>query len=207
MPKAVVQKDLIIGFMFLYTAIFSVYAFLNSNFEFVYYTIIMIVLVLYVYKKQHSLWLSNGIVIGLALVGLLHLIGGGFQINGTRIYDVYLFGSLIRYDNFVHGVGSFVATFIGYNLIHPYAKKNILGKMPGFAFVLLLIALGIGAINEIVEFGAVLLFDAGARVGDFYNTGWDLVFNTIGSLVAISFISPFKDRNPLMMAWNKILKR
>jgi len=187
-----IEKRFIIGFMFAYTIIFSVYAFFTRNFEFVYYTVIMIVLIWYIYKKQHSLWLSNNIITGLAIIGLLHIIGGGLTFDGTRIYDMVFYGT-IRYDNLVHGFGMFVLTFVSFNLLRPVMTKKLLRNRVRFMLLILLVTLGIGAMNEIAEFGAVLLFDAGKRVGDFYNTGWDLVFNSLGSLAALAFIPPFRD--------------
>tara|TARA_Y100000310_G_scaffold336732_1_gene422062 strand:- start:251 stop:862 length:612 start_codon:yes stop_codon:yes gene_type:complete len=187
-----IEKRFVIGFMFAYTAIFSVYALLNRNFEFVYYTVIMIVLILYIYKKQHSLWLSNNIVVGLAIIGLLHIFGGGFSVDGTRIYDLTFYNT-IRYDNLVHGFSMFVITFVSYNLIRPIVSKRLLRNRIYFVLLIFLVSLGIGAVNEIIEFIAVILFDAGFRVGDFYNTGWDLIFNSVGILAALAFIPPFSE--------------
>jgi len=191
------EKKFVIGFMFAYTAIFSIYAFFTKNFEFVYYTIIMILLILYIYKKQNSLWLSNNIVIGLAIFGLLHIFGGGFYLNGTRVYDLNLFLG-INYDNLVHGVGIFVITFVSYNLLRPHVDKHIIKNRVSLVILLLLLSMGIGAINELVEFGAVLFFDAETRVGDFYNTGYDLVSNLVGAIVAIAFIPPFREKRFLI---------
>jgi len=41
-------------------------------------------------------------------------------------------------------------------------------------------ALGLGALNEVVEFLATLAHH-GAHVGGYRNTGWDLVCNVIGA--------------------------
>ena len=56
-------------------------------------------------------------------------------------------------------------------------------------FVLLVFAsIGIGAINEIAEFIPVLFLE-NTGVGDYFNTLWDIVFNTLGALVGISYLS------------------
>jgi hypothetical protein len=47
-----------------------------------------------------------------------------------------------------------------------------------------LVALGIGAINEIAEFGAAIGFDH-TYVGNYYNTGLDLIANAVGAIAAI----------------------
>lgn len=60
-----------------------------------------------------------------------------------------------------------------------------------FSLLLILIALGIGALNEILEFGAVVFLDAQEAVGDYFNNAADLVFNLIGSVIAVIFIHPY----------------
>ena len=44
-------------------------------------------------------------------------------------------------------------------------------------------SLGFGALNEIVEFTAVLLVPE-TNVGGYMNTGWDLVSNFVGIIIA-----------------------
>ncbi|MFY7874520.1 MAG: hypothetical protein ACOVQM_03685, partial [Pirellula sp.] len=43
--------------------------------------------------------------------------------------------------------------------------------------------MGFGALNEVIEFIAVLTIP-NTNVGGYENTGWDLVFNLIGCLTA-----------------------
>ena len=47
--------------------------------------------------------------------------------------------------------------------------------------------MGFGALNEIVEFMATLTLTE-TNVGGYENTGWDLVANMIGSIVAATII-------------------
>jgi hypothetical protein len=42
--------------------------------------------------------------------------------------------------------------------------------------------MGLGALNEVVEFIAVLTLPE-TNVGGYINTGWDLVYNAIGATV------------------------
>ncbi|HEY0937565.1 MAG TPA: hypothetical protein VGD91_27975 [Trebonia sp.] len=44
-------------------------------------------------------------------------------------------------------------------------------------------ALGLGALNEMVEFIATLAHH-GAHAGGYWNTGWDLVCNSVGAIAA-----------------------
>jgi len=50
-----------------------------------------------------------------------------------------------------------------------------------------LAALGCGALNEVVEFIATLTIPE-TNVGGYINTGWDLVANTIGAVIAAVMI-------------------
>ena len=44
--------------------------------------------------------------------------------------------------------------------------------------------MGFGALNEMIEFSAVLMVP-GTNVGGYYNTALDLVSNSIGAVIAI----------------------
>ena len=57
---------------------------------------------------------------------------------------------------------------------------------------LVLIALGLGTINEIIEF-AVQLSIPETNVGGYINTGWDMVSNSVGAITAV-LIMKFKDK-------------
>ena len=47
--------------------------------------------------------------------------------------------------------------------------------------------MGIGALNEIIEFAAVVIFGQ-TGVGGYWNTALDLVFNLLGAIAATIFI-------------------
>jgi hypothetical protein len=53
---------------------------------------------------------------------------------------------------------------------------------------------GFGALNEVIEFAATLLVPE-TNVGGYLNTGWDLVANLVGCVVAATLIYLF-DRPP-----------
>lgn len=47
--------------------------------------------------------------------------------------------------------------------------------------------MGFDALNEVIEFVATLLIP-NTNVGGYENTGWDLVYNLIGSTIAAAII-------------------
>ena len=178
-------------FTIAYLVFFTIFSVIKGNYEFLYYTIIMtqlLVIIAVYYKKIH---LTPHIIIGLAILGFLHVAGGNISINGTRLYDVYLIGNLFRYDNLVHSFGIFVSTFVGYNILKPHLDKRIKYNKLVLSLILILIAMGIGVFNEILEFGAVVFLGAAKAVGDYFNNAIDLFYNLIGATIATFFIHPY----------------
>ena len=175
-------------FTALYLVIFAITTFLDKNYEFLYYIIIMgifIAIVVCYHKKFH---LTLHIIVGLSILGFMHIAGGVFYPFGTRLYDVYLIKNIFRYDNLMHSFGIFIATFVGYNMLRPHLNKKLKNNIFLLSLILILIALGIGAVNEVLEFGAVVFLGAAKDVGDYFNNALDLFFNLIGSIIASLFI-------------------
>lgn len=182
------KLKLMFYFTLIYLVVFTILAILKGNYEFLYYTFVMTGLIfttLKVYRKFH---LSYGIMVGLTILGVLHIFGGNLYVFGTRLYDLWLIPQIFKYDNLVHLFGIFVATLVSYNLLIPHISRKIEKKWFLLSGLLILIALGIGAINELVELAAVVFFGAAAGVGDYMNNAIDIVFNLIGSVIACVFI-------------------
>jgi hypothetical protein len=57
----------------------------------------------------------------------------------------------------------------------------------GLTLLVALMGMGVGAANEVVEFAASQV--ANTNVGGYVNTGWDLVFNTVGCASASGWIA------------------
>ena len=51
----------------------------------------------------------------------------------------------------------------------------------------LIAGLGLGAINETIEFATTMVHDS-THVGGYQNTGWDLVSNLVGASAAAAII-------------------
>ena len=93
--------------------------------------------------------------------------------KGIKLYEIILFPvsktyNIFRYDQFVHMVGFGVATLVVYQLLKPLLKDNR-EKWTALSIVIVMAGLGVGALNEIVEFLAtVILPETG--VGGYINT-------------------------------------
>jgi hypothetical protein len=166
----------------------AVVAFNNRNWEFLYYTAIVSTLLLVVVFYHKTLYLTKTIMAGLLLVAVLHILGGNVNIGGTRLYDFWILGYWFRYDNLVHFIGSFVATFIAYNILQPHLDMALKRNWVLLSIILVLMASGIGAVNEILELGAVIMLGASQQVGGYMNNAFDLVWNFLGSAAAVFFL-------------------
>lgn len=181
----------ILIFTFAYLTLFTASAIYENNFEFLFYTGIMLVLIWLAIDVYHRVKLEKWIIGSLSLLGLLHLAGGNLFYRGTRLYDIEWFRQplLIRYDNLVHLFGTFILTFLVFNLVQPIIDLNLRKtKRLLFMGMLILMALGVGSLNELIEFIAVIAFNAADRVGDYDNNARDLVFNFVGSVMATAII-------------------
>lgn len=175
---------IVLIFTIVYLIFFTVLALVRKNYEFLYYTFILVVLIIIVTLYHKKMHLTPHIIIGLAALGLLHVAGGNLYFNGTRLYEIYLIKSIFRYDHLVHSLGVFIATFVGYNVLKPYLNNKINHNTFLLALILILISMGVGAFNEVLEFGAVVFLGAAKQVGDYFNNAMDLFFNLIGAIIA-----------------------
>ncbi len=192
-------EKFIVYFTSVYTAVFSVNALLRGNVEFVYYTAMMIMsitIILIIHKRMHFYPI---VLMSLSVLGLLHLLGGNITIGNMRLYDIYFIPGLFRYDNFVHTLGSAVMVMLAHALLTPVLNDEFEQRRGYFILLLVLVGMGLGAINELVEFVAVLIFNVGQQVGDYTNTLLDLCFNTFGSIVMASFLVFTKKRLTQLM--------
>ena len=161
------------------------------NYEFVSYIGVIVFFLVLIIATNHKVEYHNFDLWGLTLWALMHMCGGSVPVNGGRLYELILIPisesyEIFKYDQFVHIVGFGVATLIMYNLIKPHLKKN-LKHWVAVSIVVVMAGLGVGALNEIIEFGAtVIVPDTG--VGGYINTSLDLVADLIGAIIALIII-------------------
>ncbi len=164
----------------------------RHNFEFLLYIGVLVFFFALIFLTLPKSRFGPGILGGLSLWGFLHRAGGGVPIGDGVLYDVILVplvskGELVllRYDQAVHAFGFGVTTLVGYHILEPYlaTKRN----RAVLYLILVGFGMGMGALNEVVEFIATLSMPE-TGVGGYVNTALDLVFNLIGSLVAVLLI-------------------
>jgi uncharacterized membrane protein YjdF len=171
-----------------YLTLFSIISSIEGNYEFLYYTCVIAVFMFVILFYYHQLHLTKTIIFSLTLLGVLHIAGGNIHIAGTRLYDIWLITGIFKYDNLVHAFGIAIATLVAYNILLPKMENSTKYRPFAFSLMLVLIAMGIGALNEVVEFFAVIFLGAAKGVGDYFNNTVDLVYNLLGSTLVSVFL-------------------
>lgn len=182
------KNYLVLAFTIVYLLAFTLNGMFNADYEFLYYTILITVVIIVVTTIHQKLHLASFILVNLSILGFIHLMGGNIYIEGVRLYDIYFIPGIIRYDNIVHTYGTFIGTLSLYSLLAMYIDPAIRRRYPIFAILLIMMAIGMGTIVELVEFLAVVLFGVADKVGDYFNNTLDLFFNTLGASLATVMI-------------------
>lgn len=186
-------RDLVVFTLgYLVASGFGAYA--SGNREFVFYIVVMIVLIAVVLVAHRRTVFSAGVLWALSIWGLLHMAGGlvpvpaSWPIDGEMrvLYSWWLVPGALKYDHVVHGYGFAVTTWLCWEglcrTISPDDPRSVRATL-GRVVLCGAAGMGFGALNEVVEFVAVLSLP-NTNVGGYINTGWDLVSNLVGCVVA-----------------------
>lgn len=171
----------------LYIPAFTVVALRTGNIEFLLYVAVVLVVGGLILWKQRTVRFGLPILWGLTLWGLLHMAGGNIRVGGGVLYGFQLIPRYLKFDQFVHCLGFGVATLVCHHLLRPLLREGAERRTVVYLLVLLM-GTGFGAMNEIIEFVAVLTMPE-TGVGGYDNTMWDLAFNLLGAVLAVSWVA------------------
>ncbi len=188
-------------FVALFTALYMLIALACAlafgNPEFVYYIAIMLVLIAGVLWLHRRVRLPVTALWALSLWGLAHMCGGLMPIpeswpssgNGKVLYNLWLIPGYLKFDQLVHIYGFGVVTWVCWLALSRRGVTHDQRGQPQPGMLILCVAagMGFGALNEVVEFAATLLMPE-TNVGGYVNTGWDLVANMAGCVIAAVII-------------------
>jgi hypothetical protein len=153
------------------------------------YIVIVVGLALAVAAADAKVHFSLLVLVGLALWGFGHLAGGLVALDGPgdRILYNAVFLRWGHFDNVVHAIGFGTAGIAVWEATRSWLPAQP-GHPLGTALIVCLLGQGVGAFNEVVEFGASHLL-AATNVGGYENTGRDLVANLLGTAIAGWWVS------------------
>jgi hypothetical protein len=176
-----------------YLAIAAVFASIRGNVEFLLYIAVLVFLGGVVWLVHRSVRLTRMSLWALSIWGLAHMLGGLLQVpdswpvHGEQrvLYSLWLVPGYLKYDQVVHAFGFGVTTWVCWQGLKAAFTSRGVSFRPTLGLMLLAAAagMGLGAMNEVVEFAATLLLPE-TNVGGYINTGWDLVANLAGVVCA-----------------------
>lgn len=176
----------------------------QDNTEFLLYVFVVLLLSYLVLLIDRHAHFTNGLLWLLALWGSMHMAGGlltipdhwSAEVDGARriLYTFWIVPGFIKYDQFVHAFGYGASAWLCYQWFRSRYRTS--GPTMGVLVLCGLASMGLGTINEIIEFFATRFIED-TNVGGYENTAWDLIFNTIGVTIAgilIRFGHPAKEK-------------
>ncbi len=179
-----------------YMAAAAVGAAVTRNHEFVFYLVVMGVLVPAIFAIHRRHPLTAPLIWSFAVWGLLHMAGGLLPAppvgvtEGRVLYSWWIVPGFLKYDQAVHVYGFGITTWLCWHLLGRALRSpdgSPVRPTPGILILCVAAGMGFGALNEVVEFAATLLFEE-TNVGGYENTGWDLVANLVGGVIAATLI-------------------
>ena len=178
-----------------YLIAFGAYYLMAKNYEFLFYLAILVALTAFVSALHLRFNFSTLVLIGASIWGFMHMAGGSFMVGGGRLYGYIILPiasesvagtDIFRFDQFAHFYCYIVVTVMLFYIMKPYLKENF--NWFAVSVLLFFMGMGVGALNEFFEFIPVLILD-NTGVGGYFNTLWDIVFNGIGTLVAVIYLN------------------
>jgi hypothetical protein len=155
----------------------------TGNSQVPYYAAFMAVLVAVVAFWDSRRHFSKLVLGGLALWGAMHMAGGMIPASGDRVlYNVWLL-PFLRFDHLVHAIGFGFAGMAFWESVRHTVDRAVASG----AAMTMMGGLGFGALNEMVEF-LITRVVPDTNIGEFENTGWDLVANTVGAAIAAIWV-------------------
>jgi hypothetical protein len=176
----------VVVFTALYLALAGVATLVTGNSEFVYYIVVMLELTGVVAAVHARVGFRAGVLWALSVWGAAHMAGGLVPAGEVGVlYNLWLIPGLVKYDQLVHAYGFGVTTWVCWESLRPALEDP--RPRPGPLVLCAAGGMGFGALNEVVEFVAVLTLPE-TNVGGYENTGWDLVANLVGCVLAAVLI-------------------
>ena len=147
---------------------------------------VIILAIIGVYKRAG---LSRALLWGFSFWGVLHMVGGLLPIpehwhtpdTTGVLYSWRIIPGYLKYDQLVHGFGVGLGTWLCWEALVVRVRGhdgNPIRPTLGMLSICATAGMGFGALNEVIEFFAVLILPR-TNVGDYENTGWDLFANLL----------------------------
>jgi VanZ family protein len=189
---SILRGSMRIQFLVAYTlgAVLFVWSIIVSNNEFLIYAGVTMGLLGFLHWSDRLFHYYSSVLWMFDIWIILHILGGLLTIGDGVLYSLVLIPVtgepylILKYDQLVHVYCYFVVALIVCKVVMQSARPEVPFGL--LAVIIVLAATGIGALNEIVEFIAVVSVPQ-TNVGGYENTLIDVVANLLGALLAVPF--------------------
>lgn len=182
----------VLGFTLAYIAAFTIWFLSRGNYEFILYVLTMLALIALVGLSVRKAEFPVPMLWALTFWGLAHMAGGGIPVGDSVLYSLRLIDiagdgefHILKYDQLIHAYGFGVTAWLLWHLLARHFPV-MLGTWTIYTYPALG-SIGLGAVNEMIEFSAVVMMPE-TNVGGYYNTALDLVFNAAGAVLAMLIV-------------------
>lgn len=184
----------VIAFIAAYVAIGGAYFVDDGNLEFMIYVGVIVGIFGVLFATLPITKLPPWILWLLSVWGLLHILGGAVPtpdgvLFAYRIYPFLDRGGdfyVLKYDQVVHAYLYGVAAVAFWYMLRDSLRAA--GSKRLIMLIALMAAMGVSAMNEIMEFLIAVNFDRNG-VGGYENTLLDLIFNFAGAAIAMLVVA------------------
>lgn len=160
---------------------FLIYGVAVDSFSVTYYALITVILAGVVALLHRSVGFTAAVLWGLTCVAIGNIAGGVLLVNGSPLYELPVLGS-IRYDKVFHAIATGVVAWAFLEALGNWGLR----RTPILGFSAAMMAIGAGALVEVVEYFGSLLIENDS-VGGYTNNMQDLIVNTVGAAVGASW--------------------
>ena len=171
--------------------VFSTHFLIERNYEFIIYVGVILFFLTVIIITNRKVYYPNTVLWALTLWAVMHMAGGSLYIGQTKLYEIMILPlsqtyPVFRYDQLVHIIGFAAATLTLFYVLKPLLRPE-LKTWTAVSIIVFTAGLGIGALNEIIEFVTSCIVPE-SGVGGYLNTSLDLVADLIGALLALVII-------------------
>jgi hypothetical protein len=159
----------------------------TGGYEFLFYIAVVAAITLVVTLLHRRISLSHASLWALLAWAGLHMAGGMWPVPPPAgvLYNFWLIPGVLKYDQLIHAYGFGVTAWICWQALCALTRGR--EASPLLLVGSALSAMGLGALNEVIEFAATKLVEK-TNVGDYDNNAWDLVFNMLGAVISVLVI-------------------
>ena len=187
MPRIVREHPLLAVISLGYVVAFTAFGIATGRGQTVTYLIQLGATFAFVAAVHERVGFSGPVLWALGVWGLLHAAGGLLYVGEDVLYRYKPVPGLPRFDQAVHAFGFGAATVAVWQGLRARLPPGTRAGA-GVGFMVALAGMGVGALNEVLEFLSTRVLPE-TNVGGYVNTGWDLVYNALGATSAAAWIA------------------